>query len=297
MSDHVIAVSSQDFERQVLAASQHMPVLVDFWAPWCQPCRALGPVLERLAAEYAGRIRVVKVNSDENQALSSRLSVRSIPTVKAFVAGELVDEFTGAQPEGEVRAFIERLLPSPAEPYRQAAREAMAAGDRATAMEMLRQAIQVDPQSEDAWFDLAEFFLTVGELDQAKKLLERLVATGAGGETSPNRGRLEALQAKLELLSKVDDTAGPADEQQLALEARIDADPADLAARLELANLLAARQQFEPAMAQFLEVVKRDRTFDEDGGRKGLINLFTALGSGDPRVRQYRSLLAATLNC
>lgn len=295
MSDHVIHVSSQDFEQQVLRASHHMPVLVDFWAPWCQPCRALGPVLDKLAAEYAGRIRVVKINSDENQALSSRLGVRSIPSVKAFVGGELVDDFTGALPEGEIRAFIERLIPSPAEPYRLAAKEAMAAGDPSSAMEYLRQAIQVDPQSEASWFDLADFFLEVGELDQGQKLLERLEASHADGDEYQRR--MEALKAKLALLTKVDTSAGPADEQQQALEARIAADPADLNARLDLANLLAARQHYEGAMAEFLEIVKRDRTFEDDAGRKGLLNLFTALGGGDPRVRQYRSLLATQLNC
>src|SRR5512143_1403184 len=145
MSEHALDVGLADFNQNVLEASKQRPVVVDFWAPWCGPCKSLKPILEKLAAEYGGKFLLAKINSDENQELAARYAVRGIPSVKAFVDGEVVDEFSGALPEGEVRTFLDRLVPSPADELRQHAAAARMAGDIAGALKVLGEASKIDP--------------------------------------------------------------------------------------------------------------------------------------------------------
>ncbi len=285
MSAFAIDVNVRDFEQKVVAASREAPVLVDFWAPWCAPCRALGPILEKLAAEYQGRFLLAKVNSDENQELAMRYGVRGIPNVKAFVNGELVDEFTGALPEAALREFIENLLPSPAEPLRQEALAANARGDAASAQKLLARAIGLDPRNEAARLDLVELLIEAGDLDQAQRLLHDL------GDRPRDETRAATLRARLTLASGSDSGA-----DQPELEARIAADPADVAARLELANLLAVKEDYRSALDQLIEIVRRDRGFRDDAGRKTMLTLFDLLGSDHDLVREYRRELAAVLN-
>ena len=285
MSSHAIDVSENNFMQEVIEASRRVPVLVDFWAPWCGPCRSLGPILEKLAAEYQGRFRLAKINSDENQALASQFGVRGIPAVKAVVNGELVNEFTGALPESAVREFIDALLPSPAEPLRLEALAARARGEADATRKLLLQAIHLDPRHEQARLDLVDVLLDAGDLAEARRLLD------AFAEQGKDRTRIDSLAARLALAQ---DGAGAADEG--ALRARIGADGDDLAARLDLAKLLAAQQDYRGALEELLEIVRRDRAFQDDIGRKTLLQIFSLLGSDSDLVREFRGKLSSLIN-
>ena len=280
MSDHDLDVGLADFEQQVLDESKTRPVVVDFWAPWCSPCKSLKPVLEKLAAEYDGAFRLAKINSDDNQELATRYGVRGIPSVKAFVNGEAVDAFSGALPEGEVRAFLDRLVPRPADALRAAALELRAAGDISGALQKLAEASRVDPDHLGIRVDATEIMLDLGEADEARRLFGNLA-----DDADP---RVPQLRARLQFM-------GAAGDDPAALEARVAADENDLAARLKLANFAVAAGQYEVGMDQLLEIIRRDRSFEEDIGRTTLLAVFAMLGS-DPRVSQYRRKLASALN-
>jgi putative thioredoxin len=285
MSPHSIDVSEANFMQEVIEASRRVPVLVDFWAPWCGPCRSLGPILEKLADEYQGRIRVVKINSDENQALAGQFGVRGIPNVKAVVDGQVVNEFTGALPEPAVREFIDSLLPSPAEPLRLEAQAARARGEGDATRKLLLQAIRLDPKHEQARLDLVDVLLDAGDFAEAQRLLDEVA------EDAKDRGRIERLAARLALAQGA---SGDADEK--TLRARLEADAADLTARLELANLLALKQDYGGALEHLLEIVRRDRAFGDDIGRKTLLQIFSLLGPDSDLMREYRGKLSSLIN-
>ncbi|MEW6120702.1 MAG: co-chaperone YbbN [Pseudomonadota bacterium] len=280
MSQHALDVGLADFNQNVLEESRSRPVVVDFWAPWCGPCKSLKPVLEKLAAEYGGKFLLAKINSDENQELAARYAVRGIPSVKAFIDGEMVDEFSGALPEGEVRAFLDRLIPSPADELRAQAMDARMAGDPSGALQLLAEASRLDPQNLGVRLDAAEIMLDLGETDEAQRL--------AGSVPDDADPRAAQLKARLQF-------AGAAGEDAAALRARVEADGNDLDARLKLANLLVASGDYEAGMEQLLEIVRRDRAFGDDVGRKTLLSVFNLLGGGE-LVSRYRRLLASALN-
>ncbi len=169
---HAVEVNQADFEEQVVKASFKQPVVIDFWAPWCGPCKVLKPLLEKLADEFGGKFVLAKVNSDENPEVSAHFSVRGIPAVKAMVNGNVVDEFTGAQPESFVREWLGKIIPSPAEELRLAAQQDKAAGNVPGALHKLAQASALDPKHEGVRVDAAELMLMQGELDEAMRLLE-----------------------------------------------------------------------------------------------------------------------------
>jgi putative thioredoxin len=279
-------VTVADFPQKVLDASRQVPVVVDFWAEWCQPCRTLKPILEKLATEYGGRFILAKVDSDQNQELAQRYGVRGIPAVKAFVGGEMVAEFDGALPEGQVRDFIDRLIPSPAEPLRRQAAAAHESGDIAGARQLMAQAINLDPRNDASYLDYIELSLEAGALDEAKEVLD------AVRERSRDRTRVDALDARLKLAA-----GGGADTAALA--ARIAADADDLDARLQMANAQALAHDYRSSFGQLLEIVRRDRTWSEEAGRKTMLTLFTMLSAQpqyDDLVREFRVALSRTLN-
>ena len=279
MTEHSLDVGLADFQQAVLEESRHRPVLVDFWAPWCEPCKALKPVLEKLAAEYGGKFLLAKINSDDNQELAARYGVRGIPSVKAFIDGEPVDEFSGALPESEVRAFLDRLVPGPADELRVEAAELRLAGDVSAALQKLADASKIDSSHVGVRLDAAEIMLDLNEADEARRLI-----AGVADDADP---RVPQLKARLQFM----EAAG---EDEAALAARVAANENDLEARLKLANLLVAAGKYEAGMDQLLEIVRRDRGFGDDIGRKTLLSVFDLLGGGELSSR-YRRMLASAL--
>jgi putative thioredoxin len=282
MGAHAYDVNEADFSRVVIEGSRKVPVLVDFWAEWCAPCRALKPILEKLADEYQGRFLLAKVNSDQNQALAARYGVRGIPNVKAFVGGELVDEFSGALPEAMVREFIEGLMPSEAEELRRQAAAALASGASDGALALLERAAEREPQNDAIRLDRAEILLDLGRADEARALL------GALSILTRDETRAAGLIARAAF-------AGGTAEGAAGLEQRIAAHPDDLEARLQLARAHVAARRYEAAMEQLLEVIRRDRGYGDDAGRKTLLQVFNLLGNEGELVAKYRRLMASAM--
>jgi putative thioredoxin len=286
----MLNATTDSFQRDVIEASRERPVLVDFWAPWCGPCRALGPMLERLEQDCGTRFRLVKINSDENPELSSQFGVRSIPYVVAFVDGKPVDSFVGVLPESQLRAFIDRVSPDASEIERRKAASLAAAGDRDGAVAALRAALALNPANDDACLDLAGLLLDVGApatdaLQEAGVLLTRVSVL------TRQTPRFRALQTRIESLDQA--TRLPAAE---VLRQKIEADPGNLQARSDLARQLIAQGSLESALEQLLEIVSRDRGFADEFGRKTMLSVFDLMVDRPDTVSAYRRRLASVLN-
>jgi putative thioredoxin len=280
----VYDASDADFETAVVEHSRHTPVVVDFWAEWCGPCRTLGPLLEDLAAEYGGKFVLAKVDVDQNPQLAAAFGVRSIPMVVGFRDGRPLASFLGAQPEAAIRDFLAQLLPSPAEEMVAEARELLGRGDRIAAGAILRDAVEADPRCDGALLALAELAADRDDVEEALELLAR-IAPG-----SPERQEADRLAARLRIAA-----AGGAAADTRELENRLAADPDDHSARFALAQSLAASSRYEEALQNYLEIVRRDRAYDDDAGRKAMLDVFDVLGNDHELTERYRSELAKVL--
>jgi len=279
-------VNQADFEKEVELASFHQPVVIDFWAPWCAPCKVLKPILEKLAEEYGGKFKLVKVNSDENPDISSRYQVRGIPAVKAMVDGKIVSEFTGALPESSVREWLDKIIPSRAEELRHEAQLKVDEGDLNAALMMLAEATKLEPNNELVRVDAAEIMLVQGEHAEAQRLLDSLKDPDILKDA-----RVLQLKAQVRLLGM----QGQGESEDV-LQAAVAKNENDLETRLKLANVLIASNKVAEGMDQLLEIVKRDRKFKDDIGRKTLLDTFNLLGGQGELVSTYRRKLAALLN-
>jgi putative thioredoxin len=282
-SSFCIDVGDADFERAVVAASFETPVVVDFWAPWCAPCRKLGPLLERLAGEHQGAFVLAKVNVDESPEHARRYGARSIPMVIGLREGEVVSEFVGAQPEPIVRTFLARVLPTPADQLAREGERLAAAGDAAAAEARFREALALQRGSDRAGLGLARLLAARGEITEALEGLGDLLLGG--------RHAAEVERFAAELRTRGEGVA--ADPQ--ALRRRIAEAPGDLAARLALGRAHAARGEHREALEELLEVVRRDPAFAEQAARKAMLDLFEVLGPDHELTQSYRSQLARAL--
>ena len=283
------------FAADVLDASMEAPVIVDFWAPWCGPCKQLTPLLEKAVTDAKGKVRMVKVNIDENPEIAQQLRIQSIPTVYAFRNGQPVDGFMGAIPESQVKQFVQGLIagasPGPAEPEGpdidgalNLAAQALAAHDLAAAAHIFGEILQAEPGHPKAVAGLARCYLESGDLERAKKTLGLVRSDGQADEA------IRAVEAELALKERAANAGdvGP-------LNARIAANPGDLEARFQLATVLDAKGERDEAINELLEIVKRDRKWNEEAAKKQLLTLFEAMGPMDARTIQARRRLSSLL--
>ncbi len=279
----MIDVTIANFDAEVIEASQTTPVLVDFWAPWCGPCKSLGPVLEKVEAAYNGRFKLVKINSDDEQELAGAFGIRSIPTCVLMIEGKPVDGFMGALPEGQVKAFLDKHLPAEEELQAQAEEEeALAAlddGDVETALAKLQQAVDTDPGNDDARFDLVKLLLQQGFEDEAKVAFAPVIAKAAGVR------KLDALNhwiKALDAVAHLSDAAGA----EAQFQAQIAANRRDFEARFGLARLRMAQQRWTDAMDELLEILMRDKTWNSDLARKTFIAILEIIDVPKPKVAE-----------
>ena len=281
---HSVDVDARNFNQEVLEASKDVPVVIDFWAPWCGPCKVLKPMLEKLAAEYGGKFKLVKVNSDESLDLAQEFGVRSIPDVRAIRNGKQVGAFVGALPLPQLRAFIDKLIPSPSELERARGIELRAAGKPLEAITALRKAIELDAGNDLARLDLAELLIEQKQLDEADSLLAAV---------KPDAGRDERIATLRQGIAFArSGQSGPSEDE---LARRVSANPDDLESRLLLANLHAGQRNYRQAMEELLEIIRRKKDFQDGAARKQMLAIFSLAAADPDLVSEYRRKLASTL--
>jgi len=293
-SPHIKDSGLATFAADVLEASREVPVIVDFWAPWCGPCKQLGPMLEKAVTEADGAVRMVKVNIDENPEIAQQLRIQSIPTVFAFKDGQPVDGFMGALPESQIKAFVSGLTggghdhggPGHAEEVLAIAAEALAAGDINNAAQAYGHVLQDDPGNPKAVAGLATCYLKSGDIERAKTTLQLVRPDGAADEA------IRAAEAELKLLESANQA--PRGEVEV-LKAKLAADANDHQARFDLALALDSGGDRDAALTELLEIVRRDRKWNDDAARQHIVTLFEAMGPTDPRTLDARRKLSAIL--
>ncbi len=281
--------STESFMADVIDASAQAAIVVDFWAPWCGPCKQLGPALEKAVLAAKGAVRLVKINVDENQELAQQMRIQSIPAVYAFKDGRPVDGFVGAVPDSQVKQFIGRLAagagPSPVEDAIAQAKEAFAAGDTGTAGNIFAEVLKHEADNIEAIAGLARIAIAKKDFAKARQLLDKVPADKAG------HNDVVAARTGLELAEEGEKAAGAVGE----LRARLEKDPKDHQARLDLASALFAAGAREEAVDQLLELVRRDRAWNEEAARKQLVKFFEAMGHTDPLTVTARRRLSSIL--
>lgn len=291
-SPFIFDATRTDFASRVLEQSRARPILVDFWAAWCGPCQMLMPVLARVADDYGGRFHLAKVNTDAERELATEYGIRSLPTVKLFRNAAVVDEFLGVQPESAIRALIDRHLPRSADPIIERALAALHTGQADQALQLLRAAVAEDTSYDRPKIELVRQLLALPlDGNNAERLAESEKLLGSLSAAKRADPEVAALRTRLQFL-RVAASAPPLAQLEHALAG----DPTNAEARYQLSAYKVLTGDYEPAMQQLLEVVRRDRRFGDDAGRKGLVDLFTLLGNNDPLVAKYRDLLSRALN-
>ncbi len=287
-SDPVKDGADQSFMTDVIEASRETPVIVDFWAPWCGPCKTLGPPLEKAVRAAKGKVRLVKINIDENPGVAGQLGVKSIPAVYAFDKGRPVDGFMGSVPESQIKLFVDRLAGAAADEDIEAllgqAAESLALSDMGGAAQSYAMALQMDPANTKAIAGMARVYLATGDAEQARTVLDLAPPEKA------NDADIAGVRAALELLSEAADSGDPR-----SLLQRLEANPADLQARFDLAVALAARGDLEGASEHLLAIIAKDRDWNEAAARKQLIKIFDAAGPTSEIAKQGRRKLSAIL--
>ncbi len=290
VQQNIVDSDMQSFAADVIEASKQQLVMVDFWADWCGPCKSLRPILENLVNQYQGKVKLVKIDTEAHQELAAQFGIRSLPTVFFFKEGKPVDQFMGVQPEAAIRQMIDRHLAdqptgNPAEAELEAAAVAYDGGQEDEAKAFVMQLIQADPSSDKPKLLLLSWLCKEGNMDEAKIIAEAVSVDGKGSV------EFKAYLSSVEMQSMLQGL--PAEAELLAA---IKTNESDLSARFKLAQRCVATQQNEAGLAHLLEIIRRDRGYDDEAARKMMIKVFESLNSRGELVAKYRGLLARALN-
>jgi putative thioredoxin len=284
-SPYIYSVSAQDFQSVVIDNSFKQPVLVDFWADWCEPCKVITPVLEKLVNEFAGKLVLAKVDTEQEKELAAHFQIKSLPTMKLIVNGQIVAERTGALPEGEILAFIKPFITSESDKIMAAAMAAHDEGRFEDALELMNQALAKDPSNADLKINIARTLFAQDDKDGSLTLLDSL------SEDDKNKQEAVKLRAEINMAEQLEDL--PELEQ---IEKRLAENPDDCEALLQKSHHLTAQGDHDSAMDCLLKIMSIDRQYDDDAGRRGLIDLFDMLGGEHPSVQKYRRKMFTLLH-